>query len=53
MTQDNLYIVLRYQGLSEDSNVIVDEPSSNLLVALVALVMVLNSHVAGRDVVLC
>lgn len=52
MTQDNLYLALRGGGLSVDSNVIVDDPSSNLLVA-VALVMVLNSHVARRDVVLC
>lgn len=49
--QDNLYFAPRYRRLVVDSHVIVDDPSSNLLVA-VALVMVLNSHVAGPVVVL-
>lgn len=45
-----MYLALRCEGLSVDLNVVVDDPSSNLPLALV---MVLNFHVAGRDVVLC
>lgn len=45
-----MYLALRCEGLSVDTTVVDDDPSSNLLVALV---MVLNFHVAGRDVVLC